>query len=436
MSSILLVDDEESVLRILCTLFKSRGFEVATASDGGDAMVLLLKQKFDVLLTDVRMRPMDGLALLKFAQDHDPSMQVVMLTAYASVESAIEALKHGAFDYITKPFDIGELVATVDRALAFRDGATQRVAERATNDLSFFIDDIIAKSPGMRDICQKVMKIAATETLVTIIGEGGCGKGLIARALHRNSKRSDKQYHSVNCAVIPAPLLEAELRGYEKGAIAGVHDEKKGLFEQVRGGTLFMEEIGCLPVKLQDLLLDILQNKKFSRIGSSRTIPFSTRLIVSSHADIEGMVKKGLFREDLFFRLSVVSLSVSPLRERQEDVVPLFALLLGRSLEPGSQLPEIPAQTQAILKSYEWSGNAEELENAAAFAAQNLKDNAVVKESLPPKVACTSILPGVLESEPMKARSLKAFLVAEGAECDLEDVEGQIATDPSAEPDL
>lgn len=425
MSKILIVDDEESILRILSTLFRARGFDVSTASDGSDAMELLAKEEFDVLLTDVRMRPMDGLALLKFATGHHPDMQVIMLTAYASVESAIEALKFGAFDYVTKPFDVGELTSTVDRALAFKSGVTHTIEEKDSQNLRFFMDEIVAESQSMKDVCQKVLKIAPTDTLVTIIGEAGCGKGMLARALHKNSKRKDKQFHSVNCAVIPEPLLEMELLGCERGALPGMQEEKKGLFEQVRGGTLLLEEIGCLPAKLQDKLLAILQDKNVRRIGSQSDIPVSTRVIVSSNADLEPMVKRGSFREDLFFRLNVISIRIKPLRERPDDIVPLFALMLGKALKEATALPEIPAETQALLKSYGWGGNAEELENAAVFAARNLKNGVVTKDSLPPKIACTPISPGLLEREPIKARALKSFLLAEGAQKELESFEAE-----------
>lgn len=424
MTRMLIVDDEDSVLRILSTLFKSRGYETSTASDGENAMEVLLKEKFDVLLTDVRMRPMDGLALLKFARSHDPEMQVIMLTAYASVESAIESLKVGAFDYITKPFDVGELLKTVERAIAFKAGAVHQPDAAVRKDVCFFMDDVIADSPSMQEVCKKIEKIAPTETLVMITGEAGCGKGLLARALHNRSKRREKEFKRVNCAILPEPLLEAELLGYERGAAPGVSGEKKGLFEQVRGGTLFIEEIGCLPARIQDTLLHIIQDKKVQRIGGSDSIPVNTRLIVSSNSDIEIMVKRGIFREDLFFRLNVVPLRVNPLRERIEDIVPLFALLLGKVMEEGAEAPDISPEVQAILKSYSWPGNAEELENAAIFAARNLKKNIVVKESLPQKISDTPVKEGLMDSgASMKAISLKAFLRAEGAEKDLKAAE-------------
>lgn len=425
MSRILIVDDEDSILRILSTLFKMRGFETATASDGEVAMEILAREKFDLLLTDVRMRPMDGLALLKFAVVHDSTMPVIMLTAYASVESAIEALKEGAFDYVTKPFDVGELVGTVDRALAFRNGMTDMHAGSERKDVRFYLDDIVAESTAMQDVCQKVQKLAPTETLVSIVGEAGCSKGLLAKALHNHSKRREKPFHSVNCAVIPEPLLEVELLGCEKGAVQGILETKKGLFEQVRGGTLFMEEIGCLPLRLQDMLLSVIQDKRVTRIGSSDPVPVSTRIIVSSNTEIETLVNRGIFKNDLFFRLNIVSLRVKPLREREADIVPLFALFLGRALKDSKDSPDVTAEAQAVLKSYTWSGNAEELEHAAFFAVKNLKNGNVEKDSLPPKIACTPIRAGVMESEPMKARLLREFLRNEGAEKDMEKAEAE-----------
>jgi two-component system response regulator AtoC len=429
MPRVLIVDDEDSVLRILSTLFSTRGYETATASDGTDAMNVLEKEKFDVMLTDVRMRPMDGLALLKFVHDHDPEMPVILLTAYASVESAIEALKHGAFDYITKPFDIGELVKTVDRALAFRKGASHGEEQREREDVRFYLDEIVAESEAMQDICDKVRKIAPTDTLVTLVGEAGCSKGMLAKALHDNSKRKGKPFHRINCAVIPAPLMEAELCGAEKGAIPGIEGEKQGIFEQVRGGTLLMEEIGYLPMDLQETLFNILQEKKVCRIGSETPLPVTTRILASSHHDVEDNVKRGGFREDLFLRLNVVTLRIKPLRERPEDIVPLFAHFLGRALKEGEPVPEMTGEVQAVLKSYDWSGNAEELENAAEFAANNLKNNSITAESLPPKIACTPVKAGLRESEPMKARALRAFLVKRGAEKDLKEAEAEAEKD-------
>ncbi len=425
----LIVDDEKSVLRILSTLFGLRGFETSTASDGEDAMNILEKEKFDLMLTDVRMRPMDGLGLLKFVREKDPEMPVIMLTAYAAVEDAIEALEHGAFDYITKPFDVGELVKTVERALAFRDGAKHETAPIEREDVRFYLSDIVAESPAMQDICDKVRKIAPTDALVTIVGEPGCSKGMLARALHDHSKRKNEPFHRINCAVIPAPLMEAELLGAERGAIRGAAGEKRGIFEQVRGGTVLMEEIGCLPDELQDKLLTILQEKQVCRIGSDKPLPVTTRILASSHHDVQYNVKRGGFSEDLYMRLNVVTLRVKPLRERPEDIVPLFALFLGRALKDGQDTPEVTAEVQAVLKSYAWPGNSEEVENAAVYAANNIKGNAITPASLPPKIACTPIKAGVLELEPMKARALRAFLVNEGAENALKKIEAENAED-------
>lgn len=412
----LIVDDEESVCKVLANLFTSRGFQVKMASEGEAASHLLASENFDIMLTDICMSPIDGLTLLKQAHEKHPMMPVLMLTAYASVVTAIESLKYGAFDYITKPFDIGELLNTVDRAIEFSRGVGSKSEIKTDAPVHFLMEGIVGESEGVKDVCTMIKKIAPTETIVSIVGEAGTGKGLIAQALHNNSSRRDKQFMRINCATIPEPMLESELFGHEQGPASLAKMPKKGLFEQIHGGTLFLEEAGCLPPNIQTELLKVIQERKLKRIGGDQFIAISARLIVSSNTDMEALVRSGRFREDLFYRLNVISIRIKPFRERVEDIVPVFTLMIQKNIKEGTPFPQIDPSAKAILESYPWPGNAEEINNAAKFALANLKDNVITQNSLPPRIANCQVKPDSARENPYKTRHLKAYLKTRGAD--------------------
>jgi DNA-binding NtrC family response regulator len=421
MARIMIADDEVPILRIMASLLISKGHTVKTALDGEEAINILQNEPFDLLISDIRMSPMDGIALLRFVKEHCPSTQTLMLTAYASVDTAIESLKLGAFDYITKPFDVSELLATVGRAIEYSrilagNTAGSQPVQSLECDTHYYYDNIIAESAAMIEVCESIKHVASTETLVSIVGETGTGKGLIAEALHRNSKRKDRALVRVNCAMIPGPLLGSELFGHIKGAFPGANALKRGYFEQLHGGTVYLEEVSLLPADIQERLFRAIQDKTIFRIGGTEPIPVSVRLIVSSNSDIETMVKSGSFREDLYFRLNVVTIRVKPLRERKEDILPLFCFMLKRNSQPNGGLPSLDERAAGMIEHYTWPGNVEELENTVKQLLQkNL--NVITPESLPGRISSV-IVPESSASSTSKsnrAKALMAYLQSKGA---------------------
>lgn len=418
MPRILLVDDEAQVLKVLSSVLKTRGHEIKTASDGEEALDILSRESFDLMISDIRMKPMDGLALLKMAQKTGSGMPTIMLTAHASVESAIDSLKFGAFDYLTKPFNVAELLETIDRALAYRDSLKDAEGKSAArteiSQASFYLDSIIAESAAMKAVCEMVKRLAPTETTVSIVGEPGTGKGLIAKSLHKLSARKEKQFQQINCATTPEPILESELFGFSQGAFAGANFSKKGLFEQADGGTLYMEEIGSLPGKLQAELLAVLQERKLRRMGSETFIPVNVRLIVSSNIGIEQLVKSGLFHEDLYYRLNVVSIQTTPLRERKDDILPLFDYFLKKHSEDSSARL-LTLEAEEILKAYTWPGNTEELENTVRhILADPSSKKEINRAMLPKRILTTPATAHPSSDQPMRAKALMNFLKTQG----------------------
>ena len=414
MSRILLVDDEPSILSVLSTLLKAEGYEVQAALGGEKATDLLHAEAFDLMIADIRMSPVNGMELLKMAHDQCPAMSVIMLTAYGSVETAIEALKLGAFDYVTKPFKVDELLITVQRALEYNKALSENEDLRAQLTTRYRLENIVAESSSMQSVCEMIKRVAPTDTTVLIYGESGTGKELVAKAIHLHSNRKTKRFVAVNCAALPEPLLESEMFGHVKGSFTGASSDKVGLFEAANGGTILLDEIGSMPMAIQGKLLRVLQEREIRRVGSNENIRIDTRVLAATNTRLEKLVKEGRCREDLYYRLSVIPIEIAPLRVRTEDIMPLVYHVLKKETAQGKQPPAIEPDVCALLESYAWPGNIRELENAIKHAMTFAQDNRITKDVLPPRIQNAPISemqhPASSDVDADKCKSLKAFL--------------------------
>jgi nitrogen regulation protein NR(I) len=357
---VLIVDDENNIRRVLAAMLKREGYEVTTAADGEQALAVFQKVAVSVVVTDLVMPRVGGLDLLKRVVADWPDVPVILITAHGSVDTAVAALKAGAFDYITKPFDQEELKKVIEKAARAHDLERQNV--HSVGDTSG--SPLVGASPAMKAIHEVVARVADSPSTILITGESGTGKGLIAQELHRLSSRRDKALIKVNCAAIPKDLVESELFGYEKGAFTGAVGSKPGRFELADGGTIFLDEIGEIPVEIQVKLLRALQESEFERVGGVRTITVDVRLIAATNRDLKALIAEGRFREDLFYRLAVVPMELPPLRERREDI----PMLVGHFIEKfnrrlGKRVEGVDPEAMLILQSYGWPGNIRELEN-------------------------------------------------------------------------
>ncbi len=413
MERILLVDDEPSIISVLGTLLKAEGYEVTPALGGAKGKELLMTQEFDLMISDIRMKPINGMELLRLVHDERPTVSVIMLTAYGSVETAIEALKLGAFDYITKPFKVDELLITVRRSLNYSRTLNENRDLKARLGTRYKLDSIVAESPSMQQVCEMVRRVGPTDTTVMVTGESGTGKEVIARALHNCSRRSENDFLAVNCAALPESLLESEMFGHVKGAFTGASVDKKGLFEAATGGTIFLDEIGSVPLSIQGKLLRVLQEREVRRVGSTVNIPVDARVIAATNSPLEQLIAAGSFREDLYYRLSVIPLELPPLRDRREDILPLVAHFLQRECPSP---PPVPSQDVCdILEAYNWPGNIRELENAIKHALTFCSDGQITCDDIPSRISSTPVVfhPGHMDKAldiPYQGKSLKAFL--------------------------
>jgi two-component system response regulator AtoC len=360
MANILVVDDEVKMCVILQDMLVERGHRVITSQDGEEAQRLVVSQDFDVVISDLKMSPVDGLQLLQTVKKLSPDTEVVLMTAYASVQTAIQAMKRGAYDYIIKPFDLDEMGLLVDKILEKERLVLENRQLREELRRAEGREMVTGKSPKMQQVFSLVEKVAASDVTVLIRGESGTGKELVAEAIHRRSPRAAGPLVAVNCAALTETLLESELFGHEKGAFTGAIKRKLGRFELAQGGTIFLDEIGDVTASLQAKLLRVLQEKKFVRVGGTETISADVRLIAATNRDLEQAIGNGHFREDLYYRLSVFPILVPPLRERREDIPALVEFFLRKR---GRQLEDIDRVAIDRLMHYDWPGNVRELEN-------------------------------------------------------------------------
>ncbi|HSR11470.1 MAG TPA: sigma-54 dependent transcriptional regulator [Thermodesulfobacteriota bacterium] len=381
---ILVIDDEKVQLEMLRGFLAKQGYGVETASEGREAVEKFRRGSFDLILTDYRMPGMDGLQLLKEIRGINPEAVVVILTAYGTVGTAVAAMKEGAYDYLTKPIDLEELILLIRRV------ESEITLRRENRDLreqlreKFKVDFIISVSRGMEEALSVVKRAAPSPATVLILGESGTGKELIARAIHYSSLRSDKPFIKVNCAALPENLLESELFGHEKGAFTGAVARRVGRFEQADGGTLFLDEIGDLSLPLQVKLLRVLQEKEFERVGGSHTLKVDVRLIVATNRNLEEGIRKGTFREDLYYRFNVVTIALPPLRERKEDIPPLMEHFLKKySRENKKEISSFSKEATDRLLNYHYPGNVRELENIVERAVVLSRGAVITARDLP-----------------------------------------------------
>lgn len=384
--NILIVEDEELMRSILRRLLEAEGFAVLTADSAETALRMFSSAEVSVTLSDIKMAGMDGIELLDQIKTIDRDALVIIMTAFSSVDSAIAALRKGAYDYITKPFVNDDLVKTVRNAIAQHDLFRENRALRRELNRESKFDEMIGKSTGLKGVTELIEKIADTNTTVLIQGESGTGKELVARALHFNSRRAGHPFLAVNCGAIPEDLLESELFGHSKGAFTGAVNDKAGLFRAASGGTVFLDEIAELPLALQSKLLRAIQEREVTPVGTSTPVKFDARIVAATNRDLEKEVNDGRFREDLFYRLNVVEIDLPSLRERTEDIPLLVRYFSGRTAR-GQNLPEKPITIPAMeaLTAYAWPGNIRELENAVERAFILSGDEITVAD-LPKKV--------------------------------------------------
>lgn len=359
---ILIVEDEEKLRRVMQLQLLSAGFEVEQAGSAEEAIPRL--DWADLVLTDLKLPGMSGQDLLALAHRQNANVPVVMLTAFGSVETAVEAMKAGAFDFIPKPFSLDHLMQVVNKALEVSSLRDENRQLREALGHRYQFDNIIGRSGAMQEIFATVMRVAPTRATVLLAGESGVGKDLIARAIHFHSPRRDRPFVKINCTAIPENLMESELFGYEKGAFTGANVSKPGKFEQADTGTAFLDEIGDVPASIQVKLLRVLQEREFERLGSNKTLRIDVRVIAATNADLRAALEQGTFREDLYYRLNVVPINIPPLRDRKEDI-PFLARHFVEKLAPelGSAATSISEGAIDALMHYHWPGNVRELEN-------------------------------------------------------------------------
>jgi two-component system NtrC family response regulator len=386
MHSILIVDDEPNYLVILSELLRDEGFEVFTAPNGSKGLELVREVDLDMVITDMQMPNMDGLEFLAAIKKINADLPVIMITAFAQVEKAVAAMQAGAFNYLAKPFSNDELIVTINKAIQHYSLIRENIRLRKEILTRTGFSGMVGKNPRMAQIYELIEKVAPTPSSVLITGESGTGKELVAKAIHANSPRHDQAFITVNCAALAENLLESELFGHEKGAFTGAISMRKGRFELADGGTLFLDEIGEIPLSLQSKLLRALQEKRFERVGGSKTLSVDVRIISATNKDLREEVDKGRFREDLYYRLNVIHLLLPPLRERMDDIpllVAYFIRTIGeRLVKPGLS---ISAEALRLLVTLPWEGNVRELENTIERAAILCDNNRIEADVVQPE---------------------------------------------------
>jgi two-component system NtrC family response regulator len=388
MDTILIVDDEKNYPLILSAVLQDVGYETLTANSGMEALEILNHANADVdlVLTDMKMPVMDGIELLEKIKDINPHLPVMMMTAYGTVEKAVEAMQKGAYNYILKPFDNEGLIIFVKKAIDMYQVVKDNLRLRDVVETRYNFGNIVGKSKRMQEVFELIKKMAPSSATVLIEGESGTGKELVAKSIHFNSPRKDKPFVAVNCSALSENLLESELFGHEKGAFTGAIAMKKGRFELADGGTLFLDEIGELSQNLQVKLLRVLQERAFERVGGTKPVPVNIRIIAATNKNLKHETEQGRFREDLYYRLNVLYLVLPPLRERVEDI----RLLVDHMIEkyaserrPGLQVTGVDQEVDRLLYSYSWPGNVRELENAIERAMVLCPGNIIRVSDLP-----------------------------------------------------
>ncbi|MBE8221213.1 MAG: sigma-54-dependent Fis family transcriptional regulator [Bdellovibrionales bacterium] len=381
---ILVVDDESSIRDFLKIMLGKEGYEVICVEDGVQALELYKKQSFDMVISDLQMPNMTGLELLKKLVNEDSSVLFMVITAFGSMETAIEAMKLGAYDYLTKPFNIEEVQLNLKKAFSAKDLAVENRFLRRELRQEYSFDNCIGDSESMHQVFELIKKVSPSKSSILVTGESGTGKEIVARSIHNNSPVSASAFVPINCGAIPAELMESEFFGHKKGAFTGAHSDKVGLFESADGGTLFLDEIGELPLDMQAKLLRVLQEKEIRKVGSTENIKIDTRIVSATNRNLLKMVRDKTFREDLFYRINVISIPLPPLRNRGDDII----LLANASLKKFSKKfnkPEqrLSAEAEEKLKKYHYPGNVRELENIVERVVAMETSLIILPEHLP-----------------------------------------------------
>ncbi len=373
---ILVVDDEEKICQVLSDILTKQGYLVTCARNGQEALTKPI-QEFSLIITDLKMPKMNGLEVLKMAKRISPDIMVIMITAFGSTKTAVEAMKQGAYDYITKPFELDEISMVVSKAL--------QVQSEIQKEAKF--DEMIGNSQGINQVHRLINQVAKTDTTVLIIGETGSGKELVAKAIHHLSPKRDKPFITVNCVALPENLLESELFGHEKGAFTGAINQRLGRFELADSGTIFLDEIGEIGIPMQVKLLRVLQERKFERVGGTKTIKVDVRVIAATNRDLEKAIKEGKYREELYYRLNVVPIFLPPLRERKNDIFILLKHFLDIfNMRTNKNISEITNEAQELLIAYNWPGNIRELENIVERMVVLAKGDKIDVEDIPENI--------------------------------------------------
>ena len=361
---ILIVDDDREILEVIAETLNENGYATQTANDGGEAIRYIDSEFYDLVITDLRMPEIDGMMVLKHIVDQSPGTMCVVLTGYGSIQNAVEAIKTGAFQYITKPVKPAEILIVVEKALEYQRLERGAIFLRQQLRTKYRFENFIGDSAPMQKVFERIEKVADTDSTILITGESGTGKELIAKAIHYNSYGRDNPFVVINCGAIPEELLESELFGHEKGAFTGAHKARIGRFELANGGTIFLDEIGDMSPNLQVKLLRVLQEQQFERVGSARTIKVDIRIIAATNKNLTSAVNKGTFREDLYYRLNVIPVKVPPLRQRKSDITLLVAFFVNKfNKAKRKHIKGFTSEAMDVLLQYDWPGNVRELEN-------------------------------------------------------------------------
>lgn len=400
-AKILVVDDEESMCKFMQIMLEKEGYKAVASPDSKIALERIKKENYDLVIADILMPEMSGLELLSKAKSCNPDLSFIVMTAYASVDTAIEALKNGAFDYITKPFKVDEIKIAIKKCLEQKKITSENIRLKKELEKKFDFDCFIGNSPEIVKIKKMAEKVAGSDSTVLIEGESGTGKELVAKAIHYHSQRADKSFVTINCAALPENLLESELFGHVKGSFTGAVKDKDGLFKVADGGTFFLDEVGMTSPSIQVKLLRALEETEITPVGGTVPIKVDVRLIAATNANLEQEVKLGNFRPDLYYRLNVISINIPPLRERKDDTRLLTSYFIKKYCEKaGIEKKSISDETMSFLVSYRWPGNVRELENAIEHAVLLAKGNQINMEDLPEKIREAKPLELVTDTSP------------------------------------
>lgn len=382
--NVLIIDDEPLMRLSISDALKAEGYNIASVESGGEGLKAIKDNVYDIVITDLKLPEVDGLHILKSCRHYSPMTKILMITAYGSVETAVEAMRMGAYDYITKPFSMDEMIIIVKRLIRLRNLEDENIYLKEKIEDKYDFNGIIGKSNKMKEVFEKVKVVAQSDTTVLITGESGTGKELVANAIHYNSPRKDEAFIKVSCAALPETLLEAELFGHEKGAFTGAVKQKKGRFELAHKGTLFLDEIGEISLTVQVKLLRVLQERELERVGGIETINVDVRIICATQRDLKKEVQKGSFREDLYYRLNVVPVFLPPLRERKEDILLLVEHFLDAySKQMNKPIKNLSLEVRELLLKYDFPGNVRELENAIERGVTLCRDGEIQAWDLP-----------------------------------------------------